>query len=99
MAQSGKTSVRSGSIALSTPRLETPAPTTNQVSAKPVKPVLIMRYLGTTPDSSALTPMLISLCQQVTLRQLHALQSLLIMACTLISSDILQLHDSIRCHP
>ncbi|EFX69546.1 hypothetical protein DAPPUDRAFT_202786 [Daphnia pulex] len=32
---------------------------------KPIKPVLIMRYLGTTPDSSAITPMLISLCQQI----------------------------------
>ena len=30
-----------------------------------IKAVLIMRYLGTTPDSSALCPMLISLCQQV----------------------------------
>jgi flagellar biosynthesis GTPase FlhF len=28
-------------------------------------PLLILRFLGTTPDSSALTPMLISLCQQI----------------------------------
>ena len=45
----------------------TPAPGGNTSNVKPgtCKPVLIMRYLGTTPDSSALTPMLISLCQQV----------------------------------
>ncbi|CAG0888380.1 unnamed protein product [Darwinula stevensoni] len=29
------------------------------------KPVLILRFLGTTPDSSGLTPMLTSLCQQI----------------------------------
>lgn len=29
------------------------------------KPVSIIRFLGTTPDSSALTPALISICQQV----------------------------------
>lgn len=29
------------------------------------KPVSIIRFLGTTPDSSALTPTLISICQQV----------------------------------
>ncbi|CAL8088657.1 unnamed protein product [Orchesella dallaii] len=28
-------------------------------------PLLILRFLGTTPDSSALAPMLISLCQQI----------------------------------
>lgn len=31
-----------------------------------VKPICIIRFLGTTPDSSALTPTLISICQQVT---------------------------------
>ncbi|XP_043227949.1 NACHT and WD repeat domain-containing protein 2-like isoform X1 [Amphibalanus amphitrite] len=31
----------------------------------PSKPLLIMRFLGTTPDSSAVTPMLISLCHQI----------------------------------
>lgn len=30
-----------------------------------VKPISIVRFLGTTPDSSALTPTLISICQQV----------------------------------
>lgn len=30
------------------------------------RPVSIIRFLGTTPDSSALTPTLISICQQVT---------------------------------
>ncbi|KAI5755532.1 hypothetical protein M8J77_017783 [Diaphorina citri] len=30
-----------------------------------VKPINIIRFLGTTPDSSALTPTLISLCQQI----------------------------------
>ena len=39
-------------------------PETEKKPAK-IKPVLVMRYLGTTPDSSALCPMLISLCQQV----------------------------------
>lgn len=29
------------------------------------KPLSIIRFLGTTPDSSALTPTLISICQQV----------------------------------
>lgn len=29
------------------------------------RPVSIIRFLGTTPDSSALTPTLISICQQV----------------------------------
>lgn len=29
------------------------------------KPMSIIRFLGTTPDSSALTPTLISICQQV----------------------------------
>lgn len=29
------------------------------------KPINIIRFLGTTPDSSALTPTLISICQQV----------------------------------
>ena len=31
-----------------------------------IKPINIIRFLGTTPDSSALTPTLISVCQQVT---------------------------------
>lgn len=30
-----------------------------------VKPICIIRFLGTTPDSSALTPTLISICQQI----------------------------------
>ena len=29
------------------------------------KPISVIRFLGTTPDSSALTPTLISICQQV----------------------------------
>lgn len=32
---------------------------------KGAKPMSIIRFLGTTPDSSALTPTLISICQQV----------------------------------
>lgn len=32
-----------------------------------VRPTNIIRFLGTTPDSSALTPTLISICQQVRL--------------------------------
>lgn len=31
-----------------------------------VKPIIVIRFLGTTPDSSALTPTLMSICQQVT---------------------------------
>lgn len=66
----GRSSHR-GSIALSTPIQEhldrdPTSPTISKIS-KPTKPVLIMRYLGTTPDSSAITPMLISLCQQVSI--------------------------------
>lgn len=30
-----------------------------------VKPTIVIRFLGTTPDSSALTPTLMSICQQV----------------------------------
>lgn len=29
------------------------------------RPIIIIRFLGTTPDSSALTPTLVSICQQV----------------------------------
>lgn len=32
---------------------------------KGARPISIVRFLGTTPDSSALTPTLISICQQV----------------------------------
>lgn len=32
---------------------------------KSAKPISIIRFLGTTPDSSALTPTLISICQQI----------------------------------
>ena len=32
---------------------------------KPAKPLLIVRYLGTTPDSSSLAPLLTSICQQL----------------------------------
>lgn len=31
------------------------------------RPISVIRFLGTTPDSSALTPTLISICQQVNL--------------------------------
>ena len=31
----------------------------------PGKPILIVRYLGTTPDSSSLLPLLTSICQQL----------------------------------
>ncbi|EEB13481.1 conserved hypothetical protein [Pediculus humanus corporis] len=30
-----------------------------------VKPIIVIRFLGTTPDSSALTPTLMSICQQI----------------------------------
>ncbi|KFB37533.1 AGAP011163-PA-like protein [Anopheles sinensis] len=50
----GKTSLLAKSAAL----------TTNDWFAK-VRPICIIRFLGTTPDSSALTPTLISICQQI----------------------------------
>lgn len=34
------------------------------------RPISIIRFLGTTPDSSALTPTLISICQQVSTKNL-----------------------------
>lgn len=37
------------------------------------KPINIIRFLGTTPDSSALTPTLISICQQVRLRLFYSM--------------------------
>lgn len=51
----GKTSLLSKSAAMSTANAWFPN----------AKPLSIIRYLGTTPDSSALTPTLISICQQV----------------------------------
>lgn len=38
---------------------------------KHCKPISIVRFLGTTPDSSALTPTLISICQQVRVAMLY----------------------------
>ena len=51
----GKTSLLAKSAAMCFPWYE----------EKGAVPLLILRFLGTTPDSSALTPMLISLCQQI----------------------------------
>lgn len=61
-----------------------------------VKPISIIRFLGTTPDSSTLTPALISICQQVgakshssaLLPHFHWLWPIFL--------DLLQLYDSIR---
>jgi len=39
-------------------------------------PLLILRFLGTTPDSSALTPMLISLCQQISYNFMLAMEEI-----------------------
>ena len=50
----GKTSLLAKSAGLS-----------NTVWLVSKKPISIIRFLGTTPDSSALTPTLISICQQV----------------------------------
>jgi ABC-type cobalamin/Fe3+-siderophores transport system ATPase subunit len=50
----GKTSLLAKSAGLS-----------NTVWLSGKKPVNVIRFLGTTPDSSALTPTLISICQQV----------------------------------
>lgn len=51
----GKTSLLAKSAAMSTAK----------GWFKDAKPISIVRFLGTTPDSSALTPTLISICQQV----------------------------------
>lgn len=51
----GKTSLLSKTASLSTAK----------EWFKNAKPLSIVRFLGTTPDSSALTPTLISICQQV----------------------------------
>lgn len=50
----GKTSMLSKSAAL-----------TMDEWFKEVRPINIIRFLGTTPDSSALTPTLVSICQQI----------------------------------
>jgi len=61
------------------------------------KPISVIRYLGTTPDSSALTPTLISICQQVNILHI-ALHSSLSLSLSLqkiklkrLFSDFLQL--------
>lgn len=51
----GKTSLLSKSAAMST----------HEFWFNGVKPIMIVRFLGTTPDSSTLTPTLISICQQI----------------------------------
>lgn len=50
----GKTSMLSKSAAL-----------TSEEWFKGAKPISIIRFLGTTPDSSTLTPALVSMCQQI----------------------------------
>lgn len=50
----GKTSMLSKAAAL-----------TFDVWFKGAKPISVIRFLGTTPDSSALTPTLVSMCQQI----------------------------------
>lgn len=50
----GKTSLLAKSVELS-----------NNTWFKEQKPISIVRFLGTTPDSSTLIPILISVCQQV----------------------------------
>lgn len=32
---------------------------------QPIDPVLILRFLGTSPDSSSIGPLLISVCEQI----------------------------------
>lgn len=55
-----------------------------------VKPICVIRFLGTTPDSSALTPTLISICQQVKIENsLEIYESF---------ADFIQLHATIRRH-
>ncbi|GAB0097357.1 NACHT domain-containing protein [Sergentomyia squamirostris] len=43
---------------------------------KEAKPVSIIRFLGTTPDSSALTPTLISICQQISYNYMLPFESI-----------------------
>lgn len=50
----GKTSLLAKSAAL-----------TQDEWLKNTKPLCVVRFLGTTPDSSALTPALVSICHQV----------------------------------
>jgi hypothetical protein len=47
------------------PRLSMAACKSVQEWLLPAKPLLIVRYLGTTPDSSSLAPLLTSICQQL----------------------------------
>ena len=61
-----------------------------------VKPISVIRFLGTTPDSSALTPTLISICQQVrffSFRVAVLLSNLIMFLCAL--TDFIQLHASV----
>lgn len=59
----GKTSMLSKAAAL-----------TSEVWFKGSKPISIIRFLGTTPDSSALTPTLVSICQQVSILNLRSVK-------------------------
>ncbi|XP_059619516.1 NACHT and WD repeat domain-containing protein 2 [Phlebotomus argentipes] len=43
---------------------------------KDAKPISIIRFLGTTPDSSALTPTLISICQQISYNYMLPFESI-----------------------
>lgn len=55
------------------------------------KPISVIRYLGTTPDSSALTPTLISICQQVSVFRIALHSSLKDKATSSLLLDFLQL--------
>lgn len=74
-----------------------------------VRPINVIRFLGTTPDSSALTATLISICQQVKSIQYQLASKLdtnpsnLLLRNThthtpLIQLDLLQLHATLREH-
>lgn len=56
------------------------------------RPIIIIRFLGTTPDSSALTPTLISICQQV----LRSRRRRFPRTNQFLFADILQSRDFIR---
>ncbi|KAF2357626.1 P-loop containing nucleoside triphosphate hydrolase [Trinorchestia longiramus] len=52
------------------------AATASSIWLKPAKPVLIIRFAGTTPDSTALTPLLTSICHQISYNYMLAFEDI-----------------------
>lgn len=61
----GKTSLLAKSAGLSNPKAKRDNNQDETCWFEGKKPISVIKFLGTTPDSSALTPTLISICQQV----------------------------------